>query len=149
MKREWGYMTAEAAFWVPAVSLLLMLLIYLCSYLYQGCFLTQAAYVAAFRGSRQETMQQRQFCAKEQLESLFQREVLCFGEERREVKAGPVWVQVTLSRETPLVGPDGEPLLLKAQERALYRDPVAYIRGIQFFGSAGEFVTAGAGDVEE
>ena len=44
-----GYVVVEAALILPLASIVIVLLIWLGSYLYQGCFLSQAAYAAAFR----------------------------------------------------------------------------------------------------
>ena len=49
-----GYVVVEAAVLLPLASIFIVLLIGLCSYLYQGCFLMQAAYTAAFRSAAQE-----------------------------------------------------------------------------------------------
>ena len=47
-----GYVVVEAAVLLPLASIFIVLLIGLCSYLYQGCFLMQAAYTVAFRRVR-------------------------------------------------------------------------------------------------
>ncbi|MFR1309212.1 MAG: hypothetical protein ACLSCO_10225 [Gallintestinimicrobium sp.] len=47
-------MVVEAAVLLPLASIFIVLLIGLCSYLYQGCFLMQAAYTVAFRSAAQE-----------------------------------------------------------------------------------------------
>ena len=49
-----GYVVVEAAVLLPLASIFIVLLIGLCSYLYQGCFLMQAAYTVAFRSAAQE-----------------------------------------------------------------------------------------------
>lgn len=129
--RENGYMTAEAAFWMPGIALFLIMLIVLCSYLYQGCFLMQAAYLAAFRGSRMENSVQRQQETKEQLSALLNYQAVSFGETQQRVEVGPLAVTVVLERETPLVVA-GEQLILERTQKAWYLDAVAYIRGLRF-----------------
>ena len=94
-----GYVVVEAAVLLPLASILLLLLVYLCSYLYQSCFLTQAAYVAAFRGSR--FPERKEAYVQAQLDELLQGEVLSFGQEERCVEVGLLSVQVNLTRETP------------------------------------------------
>ena len=61
---------------LPWASILILLLVFLCSYLYQGCFLTQAAYVAAFRGSRYP--ERGEAYVESQLEELLEGEALRF-----------------------------------------------------------------------
>ena len=132
-KSENGYLTAEAAFWLPGVAIFLVLLITLCSYLYQGCFMMQAAYLAAFRGSRTETGAGRESRTEEELTELMQyHQVLSFGETACEIETGALAVTVSLERETPFIGPDGRKLTLQRSQRALYLDPVSYIRGLRF-----------------
>ena len=131
-KSENGYLTAEAAFWLPGVAIFLVLLITLCSYLYQGCFMMQAAYLAAFRGSRAETGAGRESRTEEELAELMQYQVMSFGETVSEIEAGALAVTVSLERETPFTGPDGRRLTLQRSQRALYLDPVSYIRGLRF-----------------
>lgn len=46
-----GYVVVEAVVLLPLASIFIVLLIGLCSYLYQGCFLMQAAYTVAFRSA--------------------------------------------------------------------------------------------------
>lgn len=124
-----GYVVVEAAVLLPLASILLLLLVYLCSYLYQSCFLTQAAYVAAFRGSR--FPERKEAYVQAQLDELLQGEVLSFGQEERCVEVGLLSVQVNLTRETPF-SVFGEWIPgLAASRSALRRDPVAYIRGVR------------------
>ena len=124
-----GYVVVEAAVLLPLASIFIVLLIGLCSYLYQGCFLMQAAYTAAFRSAAQERPDADY--ADGQLNQLL--EVLSFGKEERQIKAGMLRVEVTLERETPLarlaaVGDRGR---LKVKQTAYVRNAAAYIRGIR------------------
>ena len=137
-KRENGYMTVEAAFWMPGIALFLIMLIILCSYLYQGCFLMQTAYLAAFRGSRVESGMLRQQETKGQLSELLPYQVVSFGETKQVVDAGPLAVTVTLERTTPLIL-SGERLLLEKTQKAWCLDAVAYIRGLQFLQKEEEY----------
>lgn len=121
-----GYLIVEAAFLLPWASLLILLLVFLCSYLYQGCFLTQAAYVAAFRASR--CPQRGEAYAESQLEEWMRGEVLRFGTEERRIRIGLLSVEVSLRRNTPLESM-GIPALTASWE-IWARDPVAYIRGL-------------------
>ena len=130
-QKENGYMTVEAAFWVPGIVLLLFLLIGLCSYLYQGCFMMQAAYMAAFRGSRVEEAAVRDSYTREQLDELLEGQVFAFSEISREVEAGLQSVTVSIQRKPPFLGSIGERLILKRTQKALCIDPVDYIRGIR------------------
>lgn len=136
-RNENAYMTVEAAFWLPGIALFLVLLITLCSYLYQGCYMMQAAYIAAFRGSRIEQDDQREAYVSQQLEEFMEREVLSFAKTEKEVNAGALAVTVSLRRVTPLLGEDGGKLVLERTQKALYLDPVAYIRGIRFLKNVG------------
>ena len=80
-------MVVEAAVLLPLASIFIVLLIGLCSYLYQGCFLMQAAYTVAFSecgtGNRPDAGY-----ADGQLNQLLEGEVLSFGKEERQIKAG-------------------------------------------------------------
>lgn len=126
-----GYVVVEAAVLLPLASIFIVLLIGLCSYLYQGCFLMQAAYTAAFRSAAQE--RPNAGYADGQLNQLLEGEVLSFGKEERQIKAGMLRVEVTLERETPLarlaaVGDRGQ---LEVKQTAYVRNAAAYIRGIR------------------
>lgn len=129
MKERDGYVVVEAAVLLPFASILILMLIYLCSYLYQGCFMTQAAYVSAFRGSRYPAYGAAYVEA--QLDELLEGEVLSFEPEEREVKAGVLTIQVTLKKNTPLSRINESFKPLTASWKAVVRDPVAYIRGIR------------------
>ena len=74
-----GYVVVEAAVLLPLASIFIVLLIGLCSYLYQGCFLMQAAYTVAFRSAAQERPDAGY--ADGQLNQLLKGEVLSFGKE--------------------------------------------------------------------
>ena len=116
-KESDGYVVVEAAVLLPLASIFIVLLIGLCSYLYQGCFLMQAD------GGY----------ADGQLNQLLEGEILSFGKEERQIKAGMLRVEVTLERETPLarlaaVGDRGR---LKVKQTAYVRNAAAYIRGIR------------------
>lgn len=126
-----GYVVVEAAVLLPLASIFIVLLIGLCSYLYQGCFLMQAAYTVAFRSAAQERPDAGY--ADGQLNQLLEGEVLSFGKEERQIKAGMLRVEVTLERKTPLarlaaVGDRGR---LKVKQTAYVRNAAAYIRGIR------------------
>ena len=95
-----GYVVVEAAVLLPLASIFIVLLIGLCSYLYQGCFLMQAAYTVAFRSAAQERPDAGY--ADGQLNQLLEGEILSFGKEERQIKVGMLRVEVTLERETPL-----------------------------------------------
>ena len=127
-KESDGYVVVEAAVLLPLASIFIVLLIGLCSYLYQSCFLMQAAYTVAFRSAAQERPDAGY--ADGQLNQLLEGEVLSFGKEERQIKAGMLRVEVTLERETPLaaVGDRGR---LKVKQTAYVRNAAAYIRGIR------------------
>ena len=96
-----------------------------------GCFLMQAAYTVAFRSAARGTPGRR-LCGW-QLNQLLEGEVLSFGKEERQIKAGMLRVEVILERETPLarlaaVGDRGR---LKVKQTAYVRNAAAYIRGIR------------------
>lgn len=129
MKEREGYVLVEAAVLLPFASILLLLLVYLCSYLYQGCFMVQAAYVSAFRGSRYAAYGEDY--VNEQLDEILAGELLSFEPETREVKTGLWSVQVVLKKNTPFSRIDGKIPALTASWKAAVRDPVAYIRGIR------------------
>lgn len=124
-----GYVIVEAAVLLPLASILILLLVYLCSYLYQGCFMVQAAYVSAFRGSRY-TMYGEAY-VKEQLDEILAGEVLSFEPEEYEIKMGMLSVQVALKKDTPLSRINENIAPLRASWKVAVRDPVAYIRGIR------------------
>ena len=75
-----GYVVVEAAVLLPLASIFIVLLIGLCSYLYQGCFLMQAAYTVAFRSAAQERPDAGY--ADGQLNQLLEGEVLSFGKKK-------------------------------------------------------------------
>ena len=109
-----GYVVVEAAVLLPLASIFIVLLIGLCSYLYQGCFLMQAAYTVAFRSAAQERPDAGY--ADGQLNQLLEGEVLSFGKEER-----------PLAR-LAAVGDRGR---LKVKQTAYVRNAAAYIRGIR------------------
>lgn len=128
-KGEDGYVVAEAAVVLPMASVLLLLLVYLCSYLYQGCFMTQAAYVAAFRGSRYP--QKKEAFLNRELDEILERELWSFAEEERETEVSLLRAKVTLRKRMPFSILEGVLPDLSASWTAAVRDPVAYIRGIR------------------
>ncbi len=128
-KGEDGYVMVEAAVVLPIASVLLLLLVYLCSYLYQGCFMTQAAYIAAFRGSR--NAQKKEAFLNRELDEILERELWSFGEEERETEVSLLRVKVSLRKRMPFSLPEGVLPDLSASWTAAVRDPVAYIRGIR------------------
>ena len=91
----------------------------------------QAAYTAAFRSAAQERPDAGY--ADGQLNQLLEGEVLSFGKEERQIKAGMLRVEVTLERETPLarLAAVGERGRLKVKQTAYVRNAAAYIRGIR------------------
>ena len=124
-----GYVVVEAAVLLPFASILILLLIYLCSYLYQGCYMMQAAYVAAFRGSRYP--QKEEAYVQQQLDELLGKAALSFGTEKREVKVNLLSVQVSLKKDTPFSGLTNAVPGLAVTQKAAIRDAVSYIRGIR------------------
>lgn len=53
MNKKWnGYLTVEAAFIMPVILLLYLILIVCGFYLYNRCVISQDSYLVAFRGSR-------------------------------------------------------------------------------------------------
>lgn len=129
MREREGYVVVEATVLLPLASILILMLVYLCSYLYQGCFMVQAAYVSAFRGSRYAA--RGEAYVEAQLDELLDLELLSFEPEAREIRTGVLSVQVTLKKNTPLSRMNENMKLLTASWRAAVRDPVAYIRGIR------------------
>lgn len=132
MKDQEGYVVVEAAVLLPAAAVIILLLVWLCSYLYQGCFLTQAAYISAFRGSRYA--ERGEAYVEAQLDEIMAGEILRFESEQRTVKTGMLTVQVELERGTPFPMLNGQQVRLHAVQRAAVRDPVGYIRGIRILG---------------
>lgn len=132
-----GFLTVEAAFILPFASILMLLLVYLCSYLYQNCFLNQAAYLAAFRGSRFAENAPADSYTVRQLEELLDLGLLSFGEEEREVNAGALQVKVGLKRATPFSRFESVVPELSVMHKSLVRRPVAYIRGLRWLQEAG------------
>lgn len=129
MKKREGYVITEAAVLLPLASILILMLVYLCSYLYQGCFLTQAAYAAAFRGSRYP--ENGAEYVEYQLEELMNGQILSFGPEERTVEHSPFAVSVKLSRDTPFLKFGDRIPKLSASWKIRIRDPVAYIRSLK------------------
>ena len=124
-----GYVVVEAALILPLASIVIVLLIWLGSYLYQGCFLSQAAYATAFRGSR--FPERGAGYVQRQLEEIMEGEALRFSEESCRVDSGILSVTVTMTRETPFskLGSAVKPLYVK--QKAAVREAVPYIRGIR------------------
>lgn len=127
MNERDGYVVAEASVLLSLASILFLLLVYLCSYLYQACYMNQAAYVAAFRGSR--NAEGEETFVHQQLDELLEREIWSFSEEERQIHISPFWVQVSLKKQTPFSRWTNTVPELAASWRAAVRDPVAYIRG--------------------
>ncbi|MBQ7840549.1 MAG: hypothetical protein IJ390_08735 [Lachnospiraceae bacterium] len=124
-----GYVVTEAAVLLPLASVLILLLVYLCSYIYQSCYLVQTSYIAAFRGSRQKVC--REEFVNAQLDELLSGQVLSFQEELREIHVDLLSVSVSLERETPFAPSEDGATTAKASWRILKRDPVTYIRGLR------------------
>ncbi len=132
MKEDDGYVVVEAAYLLPLTAILILLLVYLCSYLYQGCFMMQAAYVSAFRGSRYPA--EGEAYVQRQLDELLEREVLSFAKEERKVEKTPVFVQVTLQKNTPFSTLGNTVPQLCVKQKSIIRNAAAYIRGIRKLG---------------
>ena len=122
-----GYVVVEAAVLLPLASLIMVLLVWLGSYLYQSCFLSQAAYIAAFRGSR--FPERGAGYVQRELEELMDGEVLRFSEESFRVDSGILSVTVVMIRETPFSRLGGTVRPLYVKRRAAVREAVPYIRG--------------------
>lgn len=141
MKEKDGYVVVEASVLLPFASILILLLVYLCSYLYQGCFMVQAAYRAAFRGSRYAGYGAEY--VEKQLDEILKDEILSFEPEERTVNAGILSVSVSLKKNTPFqiscIVPE-----LWTSWKVYVRDPVAYIRGIRLIGHEGKGKEAGS-----
>lgn len=119
----------EAAVILPLASIVIVLLIWLGSYLYQGCFLSQAAYAAAFRGSR--FPERGAVYVQRQLEEIMEGEALRFSEENCLVESGILSVTVTMIRETPFSRMGGAVKPLYVKQKAMVREAVPYIRGLR------------------
>lgn len=124
-----GYVLVEAAVLLPFASIVTVLLIWLCSYLYQGCFLSQAAYIAAFRGSR--FPERGAGYVQRELEEIMDGEALRFSEESCQVDSGILSVTVVMMRETPFSKLGGAVKPLYVKKKAAVREAVPYIRGIR------------------
>lgn len=129
MRGKDGYVVVEASVLLPFASILILLLVYLCSYLYQGCFMVQAAYRAAFRGSRYAVYGEAY--VEKQLDELLEEEVLSFGPEERTVDTGLLSVSVSLKKDTPFQNFSRIVPKLTASWKVYVRDPVVYIRGMR------------------
>lgn len=135
-KRNKGnaYMTVEASLILPLAVMLCAFLIMLSFYLYAVCFLNQAAYIAAFRGSLyvHEGTGSRQAAAEAALEELLEQKILPVQNLEKEVSASAVSVRVVLRAEFALPGtgilPVEPDLQIRAEKKALVRDAVCYIR---------------------
>lgn len=132
MKGREGYVLVEAAVLMPFASIVILLLVWLCSYLYQGCFMVQAAYVSAFRGSRYA--ERGAEYVEKQLDELLEGEVLSFEPEKRKVDAGLFAVEVALEKNTPFSRMGEWIPALHAEWKVTVRKPAAYIRGIRAIG---------------
>lgn len=124
-----GYVMVEAAVLLPFASVLFLLLVYLCSYLYQGCFMTQASYIAAFRGSR--NAERGEAFIRQQLDEILEREIWSFAQEEREIEISLLSVQVSLEKKTPFSRLGNTVPDLVSSWRVAVRDPVVYIRGVR------------------
>ena len=124
-----GYMTAEAAFLLPAASILILLLVFLCSYLYQSCYMVQTAYIAAFRACREEAASES--AVNEALDELLDGQALSFGTEQREIRVNLLGISVELKRDTPMPKIGGKDMKIIASWWIPKRNPAAYIRGLR------------------
>lgn len=122
-------MVVEASFILPVASILILLTVWLCSYLYQSCYLVQAAYIAAFRASRQSASSESWIDG--QLDELLAGQVLSFGTEEREIDAGTFSVSVRLVRDSVLPQVGESRTESTAFWRVAVRDPVTWIRGLR------------------
>lgn len=132
MKGREGYVIVEAAVLLPFASIVILLLVWLCSYLYQGCFLVQASYISAFRGSRHAEWGAEY--VEKQLDEILEGEALSFEAEKREVNVGLLTVEVALEKNTPFSRLGEQIPALHAEWKVMVRNPVAYIRGIRAIG---------------
>jgi len=139
-KQRWenGYMTMEASFLIPMVLIIIALVMLLTFYLYSVCFLNQAAYIAALRGSLVMDGNALETTEKE-LSYLLENRLLRVGEISSEVTASAFSVKVRLEAETSLPLTDILPIRetvweIEAMKEAKIRNAAAYIRLIRNMG---------------
>lgn len=136
-----GYMTVEAAFLVPLVFMILMLLIYWGFYCYDKSVSVQCSYLAALRGASQWEMndaQQEAFALK-QLEKLTDEALLFLKEQDIYVDAGLAEMKAGVRGSmdillTALRGNDRERWMVESEKKAYRLKPASFIRKYRLFG---------------
>lgn len=127
-----AYMTTEASLLLPMVIALIVFIMFLAFYLYSVCFLNQAAYIAALRGS-QTLDGNAQTTAEQALEELLEGRIIPIKGLNKEIKASALSVEVNLDAELalPLTGilPIRKPLWqIHVEKKSAIRNAAGYIR---------------------
>lgn len=125
-------MTTEASLLIPLVVILTVFLMFLAFYLYTVCFLNQAAYIAALRGS-QSMSGDVQAVTEQELEKLLAGRLLPVRELNKEVSTSIMSVEVRLEAELALPFVEILPVeksvwMVSARKKAGIRNAVNYIR---------------------
>lgn len=139
--QEEGYMTVEASLVLPMILIVTLLVLLLTFYLYAVCFLNQAAYTAALRGSlvMDGTIEET---ANEELERLLQNRILNIQDIKSEVSVSALTVEVKLEADMllPVTGilsltdPVWE---IEVKKEAKIRNASGYIRMLRNMGREG------------
>ena len=137
-KTQKAYMTVEASLVMPMILGGIIFTIYLGIYLYNVCFIKQAAYIAALRGSclLNSSSQEIENHTRQQLEKLFSGQILAGGKVRSNVRVsmGKVKVQVSMDMKMPFAGfisPAAKLWQVKSEAETNRGNPVDVIRNVR------------------
>lgn len=130
-----AYMTIEASLIIPVAVVLIAAVVSLTFYLYMLCYLNQAAYTAAFRGSRQELSHNTDEVGRE-LELLLKGSLISTDDIEKNIEVSALSVHVKMDAKVPIPVPGLQLLrdkvwVIHVDKRAVKRDPVFYIWNYQ------------------
>lgn len=129
-----AYMSVEASLLLPLILFVIVFLMYLCFFCYESCYVKQAAYLSAFRASREEVPKAE--TAKKEAESLMELGLVGGMEHQTEAEENLFRIRVRISSVMNFLFPKlqlTEETFFRAEgEGVSYkRDPAAYIRGLR------------------
>ena len=139
--QEEGYMTVEASLVLPMILIVTLLVLLLTFYLYAVCFLNQAAYTAALRGSlvMDGTIEET---ANEELERLLKNRILNIQDIKSEVSVSALTVEVKLEADmllpvTGILSLTDPVWKIEVKKEAKIRNASGYIRMLRNMGREG------------
>lgn len=137
-KYQKAYMTVEASLIMPMILGGIIFTIYLGIYLYDVCYIKQAVYVAALRGScmKNGSSQDIEYYTKQQLEQLLSKQILAKRKMQSKVNVSisKVLVQVDMDISMPFaefISPIIKTWSIESEAEACRGNPVEIIRNVR------------------